>query len=153
MTRLFILIIALPLFFSACSDEGNDITSDRTVLLTDKEWKLTSSRIDPPLNILGNDISDVYALLPACEKDGYVHYARNKTGFYDEGASKCNPADEQRSHFNWRFIKQETHIVQHGDTIQITITPVEFTAMLSVDASEYGGTAGQKISLINTYTH
>jgi hypothetical protein len=42
--------------------------------------------------------------LQSCDLDNTITFAADSTGFFDEGAIKCNSADEQTTAFTWNFI-------------------------------------------------
>lgn len=151
--RNILTLVVLAFTFASCKDDTADKLSAKTELLVKDKWILQASTIDPAVVLLGNSITDVYALVPACDRDNFARYNSNKTGVYDEGSTKCEAQDPQTVSFTWSFESDETQIRQDGDLFEIlelseSILKVRF----NVDGAEYG-MVGKIFALTNTYRH
>jgi len=156
MKKQFLLIILAVFLFSSCKKEEKDPEPNPTPLKTKTEllisspWKLVATTVDPA--IAGT--SDLYAEMEACEKDDLVKYEANKTGIYDDGATKCDPTDPQTEVFNWTWDLTETKITEDGmiyDVIQLNETTLKSEAIL--DGASFGGTPGVKYKFTATFKH
>lgn len=154
--KIFTLLCASLLVSNlmvGCSDDSADKLSEKTELLIKDNWILLSSTIDPPVSILGNTLSDVYALVPACDRDNFAKYKSDQTGIYDEGATKCESQDPQTVAFNWSFKANETQIQQDGDLLNVLeLTETTLKVRFPIDGTEYG-IPGTTFQLTNTYRH
>jgi hypothetical protein len=93
---LAIAMAATALTFSACSKD-DDKTEDPTptpidynALITGKDWRVTGLLTVSPGGTL-----DVFAAMPACEKDDLVEFLANGSITEKAGATKCDPADPE----------------------------------------------------------
>ncbi|MCB9246671.1 MAG: hypothetical protein H6606_09605 [Flavobacteriales bacterium] len=151
--RNILTFVVLLSSLSSCKDDAADKLSTRTELLIKDKWILQASTIDPAVVLLGNSITDVYALVPACDRDNFAQYNSNKTGVYDEGATKCEAQDPQTVAFTWSFESDETQLRQDGDLYQILeLSESTLKVRFSVDGAEYG-MVGKTFTLTNTYRH
>lgn len=93
-----VLITSSVLIWTACSKE-NSIPAAKTTkeLLIAHNWVMSAYTVFP-VTINGKDtISDFYAELADCDKDGYVRFTNNDTIIYDNGTVKCLPNEKQDS--------------------------------------------------------
>ena len=111
--KLVALIIATATI-SACSKK--ETTKSNTELLTQGTWKFSSAGLDADKN--GTVDAEDGAIL-ACEKDNIATFNTGGSGSYDEGPSKCDPADPQISSFTWQFKNGEKELEFNGDTFTI----------------------------------
>lgn len=77
-------------------------------MLVGKNWKMTSMVLDPGYNINGVTVTDYFAQLPACLKDGTTKFVATGTYADDEGPSKCSSSDPQTIQGTWVFNPSET---------------------------------------------
>lgn len=121
---LFFLAVSMALAISSCKkDDDNNSTPannnnsgggsnlTKTEMLTAKKWKVVG------LTVGG---SDFYALFDDCDKDDTHEFKTDGTYINDEGATKCDPMDDQIiSTDTWKFTDNETKIEYDGGTATI----------------------------------
>jgi hypothetical protein len=95
---LFTLLGSLLFGLNACDkdDEGTPKS-----LLTGKQWKLTSWISNPPYEVEGQMISNIYTLLPACSQDDFVEFDTDGSMIKDKGEEKCNEFEPQTVSGTW----------------------------------------------------
>lgn len=86
-----LLLLTLTLSFS-CKKENNP---SKTELLTAHCWTLNGATIAPAAIINGAVITDLYAVLPLCDRDNVSCLIKNGSAYVDEGPTKCDPNDPQ----------------------------------------------------------
>jgi len=152
---ILFLLLASSLFISSCKDdEPAQTPKTRTQLLSASPWKLSAAAINPGLNIGGTIITDFYSQIDACKKDDLVKYESNKTGVYDDGATKCEASDPQSIPFIWTFDLSETKITENGESFDILqLNEITYKSSIVYDGSEIGGTSGINYTLTQTFTH
>ncbi|HMQ47648.1 MAG TPA: DUF5004 domain-containing protein [Saprospiraceae bacterium] len=100
MTLICLLLV------NSCKKEKD--TLDKTQLLTNGSWKLTTMTVEPAIDWFGTPVTNVYLQLPTCVKDDLTIFKSNGIINYDEGASKCNPNDPQTTTGTWTFNTDQT---------------------------------------------
>jgi hypothetical protein len=121
LTPLHILLnLSLIVFCLAISScfKTEEIPSKRELLKTGK-WQLTEY-INHPGGVISASI-DMYASLPACEKDNYYIFRSNDIAELNEGSTKCIATAPQVSSSNWQYIDDGTLIFE-GQVWQASIT-------------------------------
>ena len=153
--QVFVSLSIISLFFvQSCKESDPEPTKTKTELLCASPWIMKSATVDPSINIGGTMISDIFSQYESCEKDDLVKYESNKTGNYDEGATKCNASDPQSQPFTWTFDLTETKITEDGvtyDVVQLDANTLKYSAVL--DGDDIGGTSGVKYKFTATYSH
>jgi hypothetical protein len=115
---IFFSLLVLILPFS-CKD---DDSPSKKELLTSHCWVMTAATVDPSVIYQGAVITDVYAVLPLCNRDNVACILENGNIYVDEGASKCNPDDPQTNNSGkWWFNSDETVILTVLDGSSDTI--------------------------------
>ena len=113
------ILMGLFLQFSCKKDDNN---SSKTELLTSHCWVMTAATVDPSVVVNGAVISDVYAVLPLCDRDNVACILENGNIYVDEGASKCDANDPQvNTSGKWWFNADETVILAVLDGSSDTI--------------------------------
>jgi hypothetical protein len=158
MKKLLIMAVVAALFLTNCSKESDPDpvkAKTKTELLTASPWKATSITISPGIDFGGGVlITDFFAQMESCEKDDLTKYDANKTGVYDDGATKCDPKDPQTNTFTWSFDLSETKITEDGETLDIEeLTETTLKYSLVMDGADLGGTAGIKYKFTVTFKH
>ena len=153
---LLTLSFIAVLFISSCKDDTKEPTPAKTKTenLCSAPWKATAATIDPAIDVGGTQVTDWYSQFEACMKDDLVKYESNKTGTYDEGATKCDPTDPQNTPFTWTFDLSETKLTEDGDTydiIQLDETTLKYSFVY--DGADIGGTPGIKYKMTATFKH
>jgi hypothetical protein len=147
---LCVLIAANFFIYSSCNKNDNPpppTPKTKTQLLTQAAWKFKGA------TAAGTDVS---AQLQTCQKDNIMTFAVNGTGMIDEGPTKCNPADNQTSSFNWNFASNET--ILHFSSPLFTNTANDFT-LISLTETElvvsinYVPPVGPVLLMVITFQH
>lgn len=108
----FAAVLLLLITFSSCKKEEtsapvNSNSPSKTELLTAKSW-IEIGAIE--------DGENVFADLDACSKDDLYIFKPNGVYVYDEGATKCDPNDEQVIHTDaWKLINNDTQLAYDGN--------------------------------------
>jgi hypothetical protein len=113
---LFIITGFLILGLIGCDKDDDD---NPKVLLTGKQWKLTSWISTPPYEVEGQMISNVYTLLPDCAHDDFYIFNTDGTMLKDEGVAKCNEYQPQTISGSWLINSNQTILkitVQESET-------------------------------------
>tara|TARA_B110000967_G_C18602708_1_gene420057 strand:- start:130 stop:603 length:474 start_codon:yes stop_codon:yes gene_type:complete len=153
-----ILLFALAgsfLAFQGCKeDEGTTIPPativTKTELLTLSPWILSGFTVNPGIDDGdGNIITDFYAESDACDNDDEEVFKADGTGSYNEGATKCDPNDEQElGTFMWSFNAGETILTTDGEPLILS----ELTASRMVQTETYTED-DETYTYTYTYTH
>ena len=116
--------------FSGCKKDKDDSNTDK---LTDKNWKVTALTVDPPLNVGGTLVSNVYSQIPACNQNDLTIFKDNGSVTFDEGVTKCDPADPQSTQGTWTWNTNETilSITNDGDTDSYNVSSLSNDAMVA----------------------
>jgi hypothetical protein len=146
------------LVFTNCKKDKKDPEPEPVVVpptnsekLTNKNFRLTASTVDPAFNDGTTLITDVYAQMDACEKDDILRFNTNGTGTNDEGATKCDPDDPQTESFNWVFSTDEKVITvtpTGGTPYSFTVLINDGTTLKVTETMTLGGT---KYTFTETY--
>ena len=108
LLRLCLLLLSAA-SISACSKSSSK--KSNTELLTQASWKFESEGIDFDKN---GTIDMSSGEFDDCDKDDIGKFETGGTGTYDQGASKCDPADPQTESFTWQFKNGEKEIEYDG---------------------------------------
>lgn len=109
----FIFLIIL----SSCSKDNDDNKkSNKKDLLTAAPWKVVAAVVNPAYNIDGTgEISDLYSLYEACDKDDMIIFKPNGDMIFDEGATKCDADDPQSEVVGkWELRNNDTELYAEG---------------------------------------
>jgi hypothetical protein len=100
---ILVAVIFVGIAAVACKkDKDNDEKTDAD-LITASAWKIDTVGWDT--NADGQiDAAMESGTFQACDLDNTITFKKDSTGFFDEGATKCNSADEQTTAFTWNFI-------------------------------------------------
>ena len=151
---ILLLTLILILFIGACKKKDDSPAKTKTENLCASPWLLTSILVEPTLIIGGTQITDMFSLADACEKDDKTKYESNKTGINDEGAIKCDPLDPQTSPFTWSFDLTETKITKDGEIMDIVqLDESTFKTSMVYDGDDIGGVSGVKYKLTMIFKH
>lgn len=153
--------IAGMLVLTGCNEEDGTTGptgGSKTSLLTGATWKTTGTIIDPgvanPLS--GVVVTDLFAQMDACDKDGTMKFTADGKYTEDEGATKCETSDPQTLSGTWVFNPGETvlTITETGESpISITIetlTATQLKGSYQTAASEWDDNLSRKITLTMT---
>jgi hypothetical protein len=130
-------IFALTLTIG-CKKDDDVVQPDKIGMLTSGTWALSGMTVNPAIDWFGEPTTDILAKLPGCLKDDLTIFKANGTITYDEGASKCDPADPQTTQGTWTVNANQTvlTIVADGETTPYdisTLTNDQFKAEYEVE--------------------
>ena len=106
-------VLGLLVISIASCKKDSAASKSKTEYLTQKAWKIESVSVS---------ISGASQNIPvdACQQDDTYLFAAASTGTYDNGATKCNDADDQTSTFTWSFLENETTISIIGPNVDLS---------------------------------
>lgn len=106
-----LILLLGSLCFGACGKDNDDDDKEKTNTekITLSAWKYDKAEIDADKNGTG-DTPIPSGLLESCETDNTITFKTDNTGTADEGATKCDPSDQQSTSFTWAFKNNETII-------------------------------------------
>lgn len=140
---------------SSCKkEEEEEAKKTNTENLTASAWVMKSITANPGIDLgTGGPITDLFIFEAACSKDDTEKYNTDGTGIFDEGATKCDPADPQTDNFTWSFANGETKLVMDKtDTFNLVqLDGSTLKISQEIDASEFGGTPGTKHTITIGY--
>ena len=88
------------------SDSDNNNAQTNTDYITSSVWVYESSGVDVDRNgTIDQSLEDLG--VPDCSLDNKLTFKKDGTATADEGATKCDPADDQTTNFNWNFADNE----------------------------------------------
>jgi hypothetical protein len=134
-------IAASSLMFSACKKEEtkSDPKPTGSSIIVGKDWRM----IGWTLTVAGQSATDMFAQLPACEKDDLIEYLANGDVKEKAGATKCDPADPDFEIVSkWSFINNDNQLrLIDGDTTIINIQELSANTMrgYTTDADPVSG--------------
>jgi hypothetical protein len=131
---LIFSLFSLALLFSSCSKSDEDEQSPKTELLTKSAWKMNAYTVEPGFptfdsegNITGST-NDIFAFLDDCEKDDTHKFNTDKSLTTDEGMTKCESSDPQKTNGTWSYNSDETILTITEDGETQTATVLELTS-------------------------
>lgn len=157
-SQLLLVIFLISLGSCSKSDSAGGTEKSKTEYLTASSWKITAATINPGLVFGSVTITDLYSIMPACQKDNTRKFNNGGFGVEDEGATKCDPSDDQTTNFTWAFIESETKLktTMDGQTDTVSVIKLDatvFTGSQVMDGSKVGGTAGTNYTVTFTFNH
>lgn len=129
----YVLAIAASALFVTSCDKNKDKVDDKTPkaktkteLLTAGKWQMTAGTVS--YTVMGQNMThDTYKDMEACSKDDFMLFGTDGKVSFDEGATKCDPADKQTTTGEWKFIDNDTKIVMTQDGYSDTGNVEELT--------------------------
>ena len=107
-------------------------------------WTITSDVFNPAYDFNGNGtpVTDAYSTYQACSKDNFTTFNANNTGAFDEGATKCNPGDQQGYSFSWQLSDNDSKIImdEYADDAATILQLDNSTLKVSTTFEESGTT-------------
>ncbi len=154
---LIFSLLSLAILFSSCSKDKEELSA-KTELLTKSAWKMTAYTVEPGFptfddegNITGST-NDIFAFLDDCEKDDTHMFNTDKSMITDEGMTKCESSDPQKTNGTWSFNADETSltITEEGEPQLVEI--LELTqSVLKIKSTETDG--GMTFTYTITFSH
>jgi hypothetical protein len=134
---LLLLIAASAFIFTSCGD-NNPPEPTKTELITNKNWKITAQSESDN----GGAATDSYTNISSCNKDDIFIFGTDGKFTWDEGATKCDPADPQTVETGtWAFTNEEGKIVLTfvGDTDEFDIVELTSSRLVIKESSSFQG--------------
>lgn len=107
---LFCLLIAGAISCKKDKDKSSKIDA-----LTTGNWKWSKQEEKVNSGTYEDDVIN----WDACDKDDFIKFAKDKTYEYNEGATKCDPSDDQVIPGDWDFQDNETKLSIDGEVWNI----------------------------------
>jgi hypothetical protein len=107
MIKLIMVLLAAALFTSCIKNKTpEDLTAEKTNILTTGTWKLTDYKYRDAIQTWG------YSSLLDCRKDDLRFFKNDGSYDINEGPSKCNTSDPQSSFKQWKFLNTRASRVE-----------------------------------------
>ncbi len=111
MLQTACIICISMIFFTSCKKDDKS----RMELITSGNWRIVSDQ-----EKVGNGTWQEYIQgYSACELDNYMKFSTNNTFEYNEGATMCDPLDDQSITAPWAFENGETSLNVLGEVLII----------------------------------
>lgn len=105
---LYFVPLALGLTFAGCKKDSSSPAPSKVELLTAKSWRITGDVTVATTNGKATT-TDNYATSQACEKDNFAKFGTDKKVTFDEGANKCQGANQTETGV-WDFNSDQTKL-------------------------------------------
>ena len=156
-TLLGLLLSAL--LFTNCSKKSDPdpAPATKTDHLTSSAWKYDNAGID--LNKDGTIDQPLSSIAPGvlqtCQTDNLLTFKKDNSGSVDEGATKCNPADNATTTFNWSFADNETNLNISNNVFAIMNGKSKIVSLTANNLALSRDTlfAGQNLALVVSLKH
>ncbi len=114
-------------------------------------WKVTAATFTPPVTINGTTYTDAYAYLfsQACVQDNLFIFKENNQVVEDEGATKCNPNDDQQD-FATYTLNGSTLTIFSSDTTVFTNVSVDEDNLKGTINGDFGGGTNADVQIVWT---
>ncbi len=130
MKKAILPLSLCALLFTACSKDTGVVSRESLVV---GKWKLTTHKITvPQLGRLGQ--FDLLDTMETCKRDDLTEFTTEFTLFCNQGATKCNEADSQRTYRgNWKLVENDTKMLftdhpKYGD-IMVQLNEISTTTL------------------------
>ncbi|MCU0380754.1 MAG: lipocalin family protein [Chitinophagaceae bacterium] len=132
-----VILLAITTLMVRCSDDEEQKSPAELIVGI---WSLTGDAVSPPIDLGGGPISDFYPYYEPCEKDDVIIVNAGNTGEYNEGATKCDPGDDQAIPFTWALTNNNTVLVVDGYSftiLQLDETTLKLQIKETVSGTQY----------------
>ena len=140
-TYLFVAAMGLSAL-SSCKKDSTSPAPSKTELLTAKSWKVTGDVTVETTNGK-TTTTDNFATASACEKDNFVKFSGDKKAVFDEGANKCQGANQTETGI-WDFNSDQTKLTlgAPGTSMvgQFDVVELSATTLKLSQSDTYNGT-------------
>lgn len=131
--RTACIALASAAIFTSCKkDDDKPATADpKTTFLTNGTWKLVSDQ-----EKIGNEPwQEMIGFYDACELDNFLKFNPTQV-VYNDGAVKCDPADQQEYSFPWSFENGGTKLNIDGEVVEIEELSATTLSVVSSDTAD-----------------
>lgn len=121
-------------------------TQTNTEKIVGKTFKVTAMSIDSPIGPV-----DIFSQVPACTKDNTFTFANASQYTEDEGATRCDPMDNQQKTGVWKWKNNETEmeITANGATWTNKVILNDGSTFKFTNTQDYNG---QSVTVTTTMT-
>jgi Lipocalin-like domain len=150
MTKAYLTAAAFALLsLSSCKKDDDKSASELIV----GRWMLTSQVYTPAIFDFDNDgnlDTEAISVMDACDADDLFVFESGGSGKLDEGATKCDPNDDQvYGSFNWQISSDNTITIDYnGDVEEGKIESISASGMVITHTYSMGGSS---ITIVDTY--
>jgi hypothetical protein len=138
----FSFLFLVSVLMVRCSDDDEEQQTPAELIIG--TWSMTSDAVSPPIDLGGGPISDFYPFYEPCEKDDVFIVKAGNVGEFNEGPTKCDPADDQVIPFTWALQSNNTVLVVDGYSftiVQLDNTTLKISYKETVGGTEYTATS------------
>lgn len=164
MNKTFLLVLLAAVLFTSCQKEveyalEDDVVEEptpnnppNTAALLIGVWKMTANTVTPAIDYDGNGIKEtnVFPVMPACEKDGTISFTTDMKVTEDEGPAKCDEDDPQAVTTNWSLSVDNKVLTLEGDGTREIVSITATTLILKIKFSDFGD--GINYTFTTTFT-
>ena len=106
--KYLLLSLATVFLLASCSKPSD--TKSREDMLRNGKWRV-SGGTEKYKNINGHDTTvSILSMLQDCQKDNYMVFGQNYTGYANYGSNKCSPSEPDQTTFNWYLDDSKNNI-------------------------------------------
>lgn len=159
---LLLLAVAATVGFTSCGKDDDEASKtpakSKTELLTKAGWKTTAITVNPGFDFDndGTPETDLFTGTDPCDADDITVYKADKTYTEEEGATKCDPTDDQvYGQGTWAFTANEAGLMQvaSDSSTMSTFNIAELTENTLKLTESFQGAGGTTYTLTITQTH
>ncbi|MES2622679.1 MAG: lipocalin family protein [Bacteroidota bacterium] len=134
LNKLFIMVICALLLVAGCKKD-----EEASIIGT---WKVTSAVFNPPAIVNGDTLSDAYPIFfpNSCNRDNVFIFESGGVFKNDEGATKCDPLDDQTSVGTYILSGSNLTWITDTDTTSISNAAITKTTLTGTFTEDNNGT-------------
>jgi hypothetical protein len=145
-TKQLIAIWSLSFVFcTSCNKEDNLITQ-KTMLLVQKEWKFEGYGLDENNNGI---IEESENSMQPCEMDDVFTFHPDCTGVYSRGTMPCSETEPLTINFDWRFLNHASQLAVFAAPEMINRLDESILEVYYMDENSMG----QPVKYIRRFRH
>lgn len=151
MTKAYLTAAVFALLsLSSCKKDGDDKPASEQIV---GRWILTSQVYTPAIFDFDNDgnlDTEAISNMDPCDADDLFVFKADGSGELDEGATMCDPGDDQvYGTFNWEISADNTITIDYnGDVESGKIESISSSRMVITHEYSMGGSS---IKIVDTY--
>ncbi len=114
MKQILLLCTAFCIIYGvSCKKEDEERVTMRTEFITANPWRVTEMTMKQKVGLTPTVETDMYDLMPDCQRDNEFTFHMDQTISVDEGEEKCDP-DAPQSYTipsgRWSFLTADTQL-------------------------------------------
>lgn len=139
-TKIFtaFILVVISMQPSCKKSDTTPAAVDVAASLKNKNWKITALTVTPAIGGTNDIYHDLY---DDCERDNLYKFNDASVFLYDEGATKCYPADSQTLTGTWSY-NATTKILHYqivADMWDLTVTSISETSFVATSTDVDAG--------------